>query len=161
MLFKKLIYLYSNAIAVELPELVKQQKDNLFISVITNITIALVAVILLWESITEYLLFMWLFIHIILSILRILTVNRLFLAISQSQQYKSIKLWYMLIMMLTGLNWGAVAIMAALYSSVTTQLLITLLITGLISGSISTLTPVFVASPLILQEHFLFFLLLY
>lgn len=106
-------------------------------------TLVLVTFWLLFGTVPSHILWLWAGIQLILAIIRTFLVRKLVATDTNKQQFRTIKFYYTLIMLLIGLSWGSASILASLYSSEVTLVVLALIIAGLTAGAISTLTPVF------------------
>ncbi len=135
---KKIFYLEQ-----DYGEAIKQLKANLLTSVFGNLFLAVVTVWLLWDELSLTSLLFWSASHIILAVLRVKAVDRLVPVEKSLLSWQKRKIIYTLLVTMTGLLWGGISILAALYGSAIDQLVIILIVTGLTAGSLATLIPVF------------------
>lgn len=128
---------------IEPSELLAQLKESLFVSVAISLTLVCVTAWVLWSTVSNQILWIWIGIHIGLAVVRIVIVQRLVSPGLKQQKFLHLKLVYTLIMFLTGLSWGGASILASLYSPEITLVVLALIIAGLTAGAVSTLTSVF------------------
>lgn len=128
---------------IEPPELLAQLKENLYVSVAISLTLVLVTAWLLWSTVPNNILWIWIGIQIGLAVVRIVTVQRLTVYAHKQQKFLHLKLFYTLIMFLIGLSWGGASILASLYSPEITLVVLALIIAGLTAGAVSTMSSVF------------------
>jgi len=128
---------------IEPVELLEQLKANLLSSVLLSVTLIFVTIWVLSSTVATQLLIIWASIQVILTALRIYFVQKLTSTNLSEKQFIKTKLIYTLIMLLLGLMWGTVCILASIFSTEITMLVTVLIVTGITAGAVSTITPVF------------------
>lgn len=123
--------------------MIEQIRVNLNVSMLGNFVLALISMGLLADTVPMLILYAWFFVQIVLTLLRLYAVKHLEPS-DNALPSRNIKIRiYSITLMLIGLGWGVLSIIAALYSSPQEQLILALIITGLTAGSVATMTPIF------------------
>lgn len=128
---------------IEPVELLEQLKANLLLSVLLSLMLVFVTIWVLYSTVAAQLLIIWASIQIILTALRIYYVQKLTSTKLSEKQFITTKLTYTVVMLLLGLTWGTACILASMFSTEITMLIVVLIVAGISAGAVSTTSSVF------------------
>jgi len=128
---------------VEPPELLKQLKEHLFAGISISVTLVVVTVWVLSNSVPHDFLWVWASLQLVLAATRVYIVKQLVVSETTQQKFITLKLYYTALMLVIGIIWGGASLLASIYSPEIILVTIALIIAGLGGGAVSTLTPVF------------------
>jgi signal transduction histidine kinase len=126
------------------PETIGATQQNLKVSLLAHIVLAVLCLWLLFNRLPLSVLIGWFVAISLLNLARMYVVQKLTPAFSRAKQ-QGLLAAYTLIMIVIGITWGSLSLLAIHFAPPIEHLLVTIVLAGLTAGSIATVSPLFKA----------------